>query len=404
MQNLGYSKYPGKQIKVLIENEQGIVLDSVIWENDILSADWTKYEYTFSPKQSTTNGRLVILAHGQSQVKIDMVSLMPKNTYKNRSNGLRVDLATALENMNPKFLRFPGGCVAHGNGLDNTYRWKETVGDVAIRKPNWSRWGYHQSYGMGYFEYFRFCEDLGATPLPVVSVGVSCGFSKYECVPMDELDNWIQDALDLVEFANGSVDTKWGKVRAEMGHPESFNLKYVCLGNEEEDTPEFHERYPKFVKAFKEKYPEIRLVGTSGLSENVPLYNYMAELGLWSSDEHYYLRPQWFIDNQTRFDNWDRNKPKVFVGEYASMGNKLINALSEAVFLTGIERNADIVEMASYAPLLARIGNTQWNFANLINFNNKEVLLSPNYYVQLLFGNNKGDVYLENNIEKLAWN
>ncbi|WP_346857933.1 alpha-L-arabinofuranosidase C-terminal domain-containing protein [uncultured Draconibacterium sp.] len=397
IQNAGFEpEYTQKQIKVLLEDENGIVLDSASWENDQLKNDWTKYSYSFIPGESTQNGKLTILVHGRSELKIDMVSLMPENTYLNRKNGLRADLVEVIKDLKPTFLRFPGGCIVHGSGMENAYNWKETIGDVATRKPKWNLWAYHQSFGLGYFEYFQLCEDLGAIPLPVVPVGVSCGWMKYECVPMEDIDVAIQDALDLVEFANGAVDTHWGKIRVEMGHPEPFNLEYICLGNEEEDTPELLERFPKFVEAFKEKYPEIKLIGTSSPGNDVPLYDEMSKMGCWSSDEHCYEQPQWYIDNQDRFDNWDRTKAKVMVGEYASMGNKLFNALGEAAYLTGVERNADLVEMTCYAPLLARYGNTQWDKANLIYFNDEKIVLTPNYFVQQMFAQNKGDVYLKN--------
>jgi len=392
-------KYTKHMVKVILENEAGKVIDSIEYQSSSLIEDWTKFEHVFTPTESTSKGRLVVLAHGKSIVKFDVVSLMPQNTYNNRKNGLRSDLVTALKELNPKFLRFPGGCILHGWGLDNIVNWKHTLGPIEERKPNWNRWGYHQTYGLGYFEYFQLCEDLGMTPLPVVPVGVSCSFWKFECVPMDHLHETIQDALDLVEFANGSVSTKWGKVRADMGHPEPFNLKYISLGNEEGDTKEIRERMPLFVKAFKEKYPGIRLIGTSGLTPDIPLYQSMADLKVWSSDEHYYMSPEWFITNQDRFDKWDRSKPKVFLGEYASQGNTLYNAVSEAIYLTGVERNGDLVEMTCYAPLFARIGNTQWK-TDLIYFDNETVVKTANYYVQQMFGQNKGDVYLKNTQEQ----
>ena len=241
-----------------------------------------------------------------------MVSLFPQDTWRGRKHGLRKDLIQSLHDLGPKFLRFPGGCIAHGAGLENQYNWKDTVGDIAERKPNWNLWGYHQTYGLGYYEYFLLCEDLGAAALPVISVGVSCGFQGpgVECVPMDKLDAYIQHALDLVEFANGPIDSKWGALRAKMGHPAPFNLEYVCLGNEEHDTPEMRERFPYFVKAFREKYPNLKLIGNSGLSANIPLYDLMTKERVYSSDEHYYELPEWFLRNQNRFDSFDRAKPK----------------------------------------------------------------------------------------------
>lgn len=361
--------------------------------------DWSKLEGEITSSKTTDNARLVVTTQGSGQLDLDMISLFPKDTYNNRKNGLRKDLVQALVDMNPKFLRFPGGCIAHGCGLDNAYRWKDTVGDVAERKPNWNRWGYHQTYGLGYFEYFLLCEDLGAAPLPVVPVGVSCGFTApYEAVDMENLREWIDDALDLIEFANGPADSEWGKVRAEMGHPEPFGLKYICLGNEEHDRREFRERFPHFVKAVREAHPDIKIIGNSGLSPNIPLYDQMTELDVYSSDEHYYEDPSWFIANSDRFDDFDRSKPKIFVGEYASRDKKQFNAVAEAAYLTGIERNGDMVDMTCYAPLFGRLGHCQWN-PDLIYFNHREVVKTPSYHVQQMFATNKGDVYLENSFK-----
>jgi alpha-L-arabinofuranosidase len=331
-----------------------------------------------------------------------MVSLFPQDTWLGRKGGLRRDLVEALRDLHPKFLRFPGGCIAHGHGLDNAYSWKDTVGDVAERKPNWNLWGYHQTYGLGYFEYFQLCEDLGMQALPVIPVGVSCGFRRpFEIVPMAELQKWIDDALDLIEFANGPATSKWGAVRAGMGHPEPFGMQFVCLGNEEHDNAAVRERFPHFVRAIRARYPDIKIIGTSGLGAGIPIYDLMTELGVHSSDEHYYESPDWFIAQQHRFDSFDRKKPKIFVGEYASQGNTLYNALGEAVYLTGIERNGDIVDMACYAPLFARIGRTQWT-PDLIFFDQRNVVRPPNYYVQQLFARHKGDAYLPTSVEFLA--
>lgn len=395
----GWERSSPHSLTVRLEDPDGNVLAETDFGD--LSADWEKYTATFVPNATVPEGRLVILAGGRGKVQLDMVSLFPEDTYNGRKNGLRRDLVETLEAMQPTFLRFPGGCILHGWGIDNVYNWKHTTGDVAERKPNWNRWGYHQTYGLGYYEYFLLSEDLGAEPLPVVPLGVACSFTEFECVPMEHMDHVIQDALDLVEFANGPVTSKWGAVRAEMGHPEPFGMKYICLGNEEGDTPEVRERIPLFVEAIREKYPDLMIIGTSGLSPDVPLYDLMAELDVYSSDEHYYFPPEWYIDNQNRFDDWDRSKPLVFVGEYASLGNKMFNAVAEAIYLTGIERNGDIVDMTCYAPLLARYGNTQWKRANLIWFDNEQVVKTPNYYVQQLFSTNKGDVYVKN--EQQNW-
>jgi alpha-L-arabinofuranosidase len=366
-----------------------------------IGAEWKKLEGQVTSTRDTDRARLVITTAGRGSLALDMVSLFPQDTWRGRKYGLRKDLVQALADLKPRFLRFPGGCIAHGHGLANLYRWKDTVGDIAERKPNWNLWGYHQTYGLGYFEYFQLCEDLDALALPVLPVGVSCGFRGLECVPMGDLQSHIQDVLDLVEFANGPIDSHWGSVRARMGHPQPFNLRYICLGNEEHDTPEVRERFPHFVRALRNAHPEIRIIGNSGLSAGIPLYDLMTREQVYSSDEHYYELPEWFLHNQHRFDSFDRAKPKIFVGEYASWGNHLFNAISEAAYLTGVERNGDIVDMTAYAPLLARRGHMQWS-PNLIYFDQRNVLRTANYYVQQLFAHNKGDVYLANTLKVIG--
>ena len=386
-----------KPVEVKLVNNQGEEL--AVGVVPALTDAWKKYELTLTATANATDASLELTTTGGGELMLDMVSLFPQDTFRGRKNGMRKDLAQALADLNPGFLRFPGGCIAHGQGLENTYRWKDTVGDVAERKPNWNLWGYHQTYGLGYFEYFQMCEDIGASPLPVVPVGVSCGFRKpFEQVSMLELHTWVQDALDLIEFANGPVDSEWGKVRADMGHPKSFSLEYLCLGNEEHDTPEMRERFPYFVSAIRERYPEIKIIGTSGLGPEIPLFDLMSKTKVYSTDEHYYLPPYWYFANTNRFDTFRRDKPKIFVGEYASEGNTLYNALSEAAYLTGIERNADIVDMTCYAPLFAKYDYTQWTAANMIWFDNKTVVRTPNYYVQQLFSTNKGDLYCPNDV------
>ncbi len=387
---------------VTLESEDGQIHSSFTIES--LQNDWQRYEGVIKATQSDDQARLTITTTGEGKLYLDVVSLFPRKTFKGRKNGLRPDLVQALADLNPSFFRFPGGCIAHGCSLQNAYRWKDSVGDIAQRRPNWNRWGYHQTYGLGYYEYFLLCEDIGATALPVLPVGVSCGFNRpFQAVPLDELQEWIDDALDLIEFANGPATSEWGALRAEMGHPGRFDLEYICLGNEEHDTPECRERFPYFVKAIRRVYPDIKIIGTSGLGEGIPLYDLMEELDVYSSDEHYYNSPQWYLQNQHRFDNFDRSAPKVFVGEYASRGNALYNAVAEAAYLTGIERNGDLVDMACYAPLFAHVYHTQWTAANLIWFDKRSVVKTPNYYVQQLFSGNRGDVYLKNSVvEKMA--
>ena len=386
-------------ITAALELEDGTVIGKTTFKGII--SEWKKATKTIKAKQTADNARLVITTEGQGKLDLDMVSFFPRDTFCGRKNGMRKDLGQALKDLNPKFLRFPGGCIAHGDCLENIYRWKDTVGDIAERKPNWNLWGYHQTYGLGYYEYFQLCEDIGATPLPVVPVGVSCGFrGPQQCVAMNELQPWIDDALDLIEFANGPVTSKWGGLRAEMGHPEPFNMQFISLGNEPHDNALFRDRFPLFVKAVREKHPEIKIVGTSGLSENIPVYDLMTEQKVYSSDEHYYLSPQWYFANTDRFDNFDRSKPKIFIGEYASLDKKLLNAVSEAAYLTGVERNADIVDMTCYAPLFGHRYHSQWN-PDLIYFDHRSVVKTPCYYVQQLFAANKGDVYLANSMTEL---
>ncbi len=386
-------------LTVTLESE-GQSCGSVVFRGP--DATWKKLEGVITATKTTEKANLVVTTTGQGTLSLDMISLFPQNTFKGRKNGMRKDLAHALKELNPKFLRFPGGCITHGWGLDNIYRWKDSVGDVAQRKPNWNLWGYHQTYGLGYFEYFQLCEDLDAAPLPVVPVGLSCGFRAREFVPIDQLQPHIQDALDLIEFANGPVTSKWGAVRAEMGHPEPFELQFICLGNEEEDTPGMRQRFPLFARAIRKAYPDIKVIGTSGLGDRIPLYDLMTREKVYSSDEHYYMSPGWFLRNDTRFDEFNRSLPKIFVGEYAAHDsgreNTLYSALSEAAFLTGVERNADMVDMTCYAPLFGREGYCQWN-PDLIYFDKRRVVRTTNYYVQQLFAANKGDVYLNNSVE-----
>ncbi|MFT3753367.1 MAG: alpha-L-arabinofuranosidase C-terminal domain-containing protein [Paludibacter sp.] len=371
------------------------------------SKDWKKYNATISITQSSDTADLVLLATGKGKVAIDMVSLFPEKTFKNRPNGLRADLAQAIADLQPKFMRFPGGCLVHGDGLGNMYRWKNTIGPVEQRIAQKNIWGYHQTAGLGYFEYFQFCEDMGAKPLPVVAAAVSCqnsggtwriGGTGQKGIPQAEIPEYIQEVLDLIEWANGPVTSTWGAKRAEAGHPKPFNLEYIGIGNEDKITPEFKERFKMIHDVVKAKYPQIKVIGTVGPApdgedfeqgwkfanqENVPFV-----------DEHYYMKPTWFIANQKRYDSYDRSKSKVYLGEYASQGNSLFNAIAEAAYMTSLERNGDVVRLASYAPLLAKAGHTQWN-PDMIYFNNTMLYYTPNYHVQKLFSTNQGDTYFQ---------
>lgn len=387
-------------LEVALELPDGTVVGRTSFSG--LTKEWKKFESVLQSDTTTDVGRLVVTTGGVGRLHLDMISLFPKDTWKGRKGGLRKDLVQALADLNPKFLRFPGGCIAHGSGLDNVYVWKDTVGDVAERKPNWNLWGYHQTYGLGFYEYFLLCEDLGMHPLPVVPVGVSCGFREpQQATPMDEMRKWVDDALDLIEFANGPADSEWGKVRAEMGHPEPFGMEFICIGNEPHDNALFRDRFPMFVEAIREEHPELKIIGTSGLDVGIPIYDLMTEVEVYSSDEHYYRDPEWYLSATDRFDDFDRDKPLIFIGEYASRDRTLFNALSEAAYLTGVERNADIVDMTCYAPLFGNVDHCQWN-PNLIYFDQRTVVRTPSYHVQQLFANHKGDVYLPNTVTRTA--
>jgi alpha-L-arabinofuranosidase len=388
-----------KPINVGLCSDKGEILASATISS--ITEKWKKYAFELAPSAGCEASSLTLGTKGKGILCMDMVSLFPENTFKNRENGLRQDLAQAIADMKPRFLRFPGGCITHGAGNANAYRWKNTVGDVAQRKPNWNLWGYHQTYGLGFFEYFQYCEDIGAKPLPVLPMGISCQFRDREITPMDQMGPWIQDAVDLVEFANGAVTTKWGKVRADMGHPKPFSLEYVCIGNEEDDIPAFRERFPLFEAAMKKNCPDIKVLGTSGVAASGSYFDSLWKFGtenkVYALDEHYYMGPNWFLNNNHRYDSYDRNGPKVFMGEYASQNDLLANAIAEAAYLTGAERNADIIQFACYAPLLCRENNNQWH-PDLIRFDNTRISKTASYYVQQLYGQNAGDRYLNSTV------
>lgn len=373
--------------------------------------DWKMYEAVIVPTATAPKAQLKITFNDAGSVDLDMVSLFPQDTWKGRKKGLRKDLVQLLNDMKPGFLRFPGGCIVEGRTLAQRYQWKKTVGPITERTALINRWNtefahrpapdYFQSFGLGFYEYFLLSEDLGAAPMPILGCGMACQFNSGELVPMDELDPYIQDALDLIEFANGDVKSDWGKIRAEMGHPEPFNMKYIGLGNEQWG-PEYIERYKVFAKAIKEKYPEIVVISTSGPFPEGDLFEYgMGELIKLQAeivDEHYYRAPEWFTENADRYDNYDRNGPKIFAGEYAAQSVQITSpdnkndwncALSEAAFMTGLERNADVVVMTSYAPLMAHDEGWQWT-PDLIWFNNLESYGTANYYVQKMFSNHAG--------------
>ena len=373
----------------------------------VSGSDWKKYEYTLTAAQDCPNASLQLLSLTTGVMDIDMVSLYPQDTYK--GHGLRKDLAQALVDLNPKFMRFPGGCVVHGggDGFWDTYRWKTTVGPKETRKGIKNTWGYHQSMEMGYFEYFQFCEDAGMEPLPILPCGVSCqgtngGWNMrtqaQDAVPMEDMQEWADEALDLIEWANGPADSKWGKVRADAGHPEPFNLKYLGLGNEEKITPEFEERFKFIYDQVRAKYPDIVIVGTAGPGSHPGNGDYeegwrfATELEVPILDEHYYEQRNYFLTSR-QYDSYPRDrKTKVYLGEYASKDRKLIDALAEGLYLLHVERNADVVVMTSYAPLFARKNTNNWN-PDLISFDNERPFLTCSYYVQQMFGQSSGDYF-----------
>jgi alpha-N-arabinofuranosidase len=392
-------------VTLRLEAKDGSVLAEARIE--VSGRTWTQHRVTLTPTKSDPEARFVLTCHAQGELAIDMISLMPHATFKGRPNGLRRDLAQTIADLKPRFVRFPGGCLVHGAGVHAYYDWKHTVGPVEQRRAARNSWGYHQTMGLGYYEYFQFCEDIGAAPVPVVTAGVCCQHAGHtpgrgqEGLPMAEMPAYVQDVLDLIEWANGPATSKWGAVRAAAGHPEPFGLKYLGVGNEDAITPEFKERFALINAVLKEKHPEITVIGTSGpfaSGEDFDLgWAFARELKLALVDEHYYVPPQWMWDNLARYDTYDRNGPKVYLGEYAAhekdRRNTLRTAIAEAAHLTSLERNGDVVVLASYAPLLARRQHTQWH-PDMIYFNGTAVFPSLNYTVQKLFGHNVGDAAL----------
>ena len=401
-----------KELRIVLVEPQGWGKDPKLLAEatvQVASSDWKKYEAVLTPNADCKNAALQILMLTQGDMDVDMVSLMPEDTYK--GHGLRPDLAQALADLHPKFMRFPGGCVVHGggDGFWDTYRWKTTIGPKETRRGLKNTWGYHQSMGLGYYEYFQFCEDLGMEPVPILPSGVSCqgtngGWNMWptqaqDVVPMSEMDEWVAEAIDLIEWANGDPATnKWAKMRAEAGHPKPFNLKYLGIGNEEKISPEFIERFKYIYERVMKAHPEIVIVGTAGPGSHKDNPDYEAgwklatELGMPLLDEHYYEKNDYFL-NKRQYDNYPRDrKTKVYLGEYAAKDKKLIDALAEGLYLLHVERNADVVAMTSYAPLFARKDGTQWN-PDMIYFDNERPFLTCSYYVQQLFGQSSGQYF-----------
>jgi len=402
------------RLLIQLVGEDGTVLAEARLE-DFSSSAWKKCTAMLKPDGQESKARLNVILENKGAVDLDMISLFPRHTWKDRPGGLRADMVQLLADFKPGFMRFPGGCIVEGSQLDRRYQWKNTIGPIEERKLLVNRWNYEfihrptpdyfQSFGLGFFEFFQLCEDIGSEPLPILNCGMACQFNSGELCPLDQLEPFIQDALDLVEFANGPADSPWGAKRAAMGHPEPFHLKMMGVGNEQWG-PQYIERYARFAKALKAKYPEIMLVSASGPSPDDDrfkfLWSKLRELHADIVDEHCYANPSWFFNNTHRYDHYDRTGPKVFMGEYAAQSvavvsvknrNTLECALAEAAYMTGLERNADVVRMASYAPLFANAQAWQWT-PDMIWVNSLQSFGTPNYYAQMLFSRNRGSVVL----------
>ena len=389
--------------------------NKVIGQTDLVPAKtegtWQKQSASFTATETDLKAKFSIVLQGKGAIDLDMISLFPSDTWKNRPQGLRADMVQMLADMKPGFIRFPGGCIVEGTDLANRYQWKNTIGPIEDRKMIMNRWNvefahrpapdYYQSFGLGFFEYFQLAEDIGSDALPILNCGMACQFNTGEVASLDELDPYVQDALDLIEFANGDVSTKWGKKRAELGHPKPFNLKMMGIGNENWG-PQYLERLAIFTKAIKAKYPNIKLINSSGTGPDGDrfelLNNSLRSTKADFIDEHYYRPADWFLKNAGRYDTYPRNESKVFVGEYAVHADSKIiganrnnwqSALAAAALMTGLERNADVVQMASYAPLFAHVDAWQWA-PDMIWVDNLNVYGTPDYYVQKLFSTNKG--------------
>lgn len=373
--------------------------------------EWKKQAVSFNATDSTAKGKMNIRFEGAGVIDLDMISLFPEDTWKKRPGGMRADMIQLLADMKPGFIRFPGGCIVEGHDLSVRYQWKKTLGALEDRQLIINRWNdefahrpapdYFQTFGLGFYEYFQLAEDIGAAPLPILNAGMACQFNTAEVVPIDQLDPYVQDALDLIEFANGDMSTQWGKVRAGMGHPAPFNLKMMGVGNENWG-PQYLERLAIISKAIKARYPDFKIVNSSGTDPDGERFDYLdtrlRKMNADIIDEHYYRRPEWFLANAARYDNYPRNGAKIFAGEYAAQSDKTVSihnknnaqtAIAEAAFMTGLERNADVVNLASYAPLFAHSEGWQWT-PDLIWVNNLESYGTPNYYVQKLYSLNKG--------------
>ncbi len=404
-------------LRVVLEDETGRPLGECKFETFKQQPSvWEKFDGRIKSSGTALHARLVVLATAAGGVSLDMISLFPAHTFKDRPNGVRADLAQMLADLKPAFMRFPGGCIVEGMDLPNRYQWKDTIGDIAARPENWNRWQdalrdrtapqYYQTYGLGFFEFFQLCEDLGCAPVPILNCGMACQYQSKQLVPTDALDPFVQDALDLIEFANGAADSPWGARRAAMGHPAPFGLKMVGVGNEQWGE-EYFARYQIIQAAIKAKHPEIAIVtgagpGVDDASWKLAWDKFRGGTPADIVDEHYYRPPQWFLENATRYDAQPRTGPKVFAGEFAAHDRAsratLRAAIAEAAFMTGLVRNSDLVAMSSYAPLFAKAGATQWQ-PDLIWFDNTRVYGTASYHVQALFARNRPDTVLPVAIE-----
>ncbi|GGK51988.1 alpha-L-arabinofuranosidase C-terminal domain-containing protein [Streptomyces flaveus] len=361
---------------------------------------WERHSAVITCEATDPDARFTVVAGGVGTVHLDLVSLFPQATFHDRPGGLRADLAQVIADLKPKFVRFPGGCLAHGVGLGNMYRWPETIGPLHERRQQRNLWGYHQSMGLGYYEYFQFCEDIGAKPLPVVPAGVCCQNTEptgQVGIPEEEMPAYVAEVLALVEWANGPADSPWGSLRAAAGHPEPFGLEYLGVGNEDTITDTFRDRFSRIHDALREHHPEIIVVGTVGPSPTGEDWEkgwaFARERSVPVVDEHSYKSPRWFLENTRRFDGMDREGPHLYIGEYAARDNDMGSAVAEAAYMIGMERNGDVVRLASYAPLLAKRGHTQW-LPDLVYFDNTNVWPTLNYHVQHMHSVNSGDTAL----------
>ncbi len=402
---------PGITLRVELVDSAGTVIGKTEHKPTQENKQWQYQEVSFTSNTTDQKANLQVWFDGEGTIDLDMISLFPTDTWKGRKKGLRADMVQTLADLKPGFIRFPGGCIVEGFDLSQRFQWKKTVGPIENRQLIVNRWNtefahrltpdYFQTFGLGFFEYFQLAEDLGAEPLPILNCGMACQFNSAEVVPLDQLDEYVQDALDLIEFANGAVNTKWGKLRADMGHPAPFNLKMLGVGNENWG-PQYVERLKVFQDALKKYHPEIEIIASSGTDPEGERFQYLDKelraMKIDIIDEHFYRDPDWFLSNAKRYDNYDRNGAKIFAGEYASHSknnkkpeyrNNWEAALSEAAFLTGVERNADVVQLASYAPLFAHIDGWQWT-PDLIWVDNLNVFVTPSYHVQKFFSTNKG--------------